>query len=89
MMPFPERHLNHISQSTTFLHTVPTDCNLEEQLEFIASSAFPSLVRPWRERVEIRLEAGDALLIPAGWWHYTYLHSAGVGLNWWFMKDCF
>ena len=89
MIPFDESHINHISQSTTFLHSVSAhSSDLKEQLNFIAASAFPSLAGPWHHRIEITLNAGDALLIPAGWWHYTHLHTPGVALNWWFARDC-
>jgi hypothetical protein len=90
MMPFPEKHLNHISQSTTFLHRVAEHSpDLDQQLEFIASSQFPFLAKPWQQRLEITLQAGDALLIPTKWWHYTQLLTPSVALNWWFLKSCF
>lgn len=89
MIPFHERHINHISQSTTFLHSVSAhSSDLNEQLKFITESAFPSLVGPWQQRMEITLNAGDSLLIPARWWHYTHLHTPGIALNWWFVSNC-
>ncbi len=89
MMPFNEPHINHISQSTTFLHSVSSHSSvLEEQLPYIRGSEYASLAGPWQQRIEIKVNAGDALLIPARWWHYTYLDEAGMALNWWFAKDC-
>ncbi len=87
MMPFEDYHINHISKSTTFLHSVTEhSSNLQKQLKFIEESEFPSLAGPWLHRVVICLHAGDALLIPARWWHYTVVHEPGVALNWWFSE---
>lgn len=33
------------------------------------------------------LEAGEALLIPAKWWHCTEIITSGTALNWWFLVD--
>ncbi len=89
MVTFREGHLNHISQATTFLHSVLEHSpDFNEQLMFIKRSSFPQFTKAWANRVEITLHAGDALLIPARWWHYTLLHEPGMALNWWFLRDC-
>jgi hypothetical protein len=77
----------HISRSMTFLHSVPEGTE-SEQLQFIQASEFPSLVDAWRNRLEITLEAGSALFIPAKTWHCTRLLESGVALNWWFAREC-
>ena len=83
MMPFEDYHINHISKSTTFLHSVTEhSSNLQKQLKFIEESEFPSLAGPWLHRVVIRLNAGDGLLIPARWWYYCIIDEPGVALSW-------
>jgi len=77
----------HISKSMTFLHTVPEGSE-SEQLQYIEDSEFPSLVYAWRNRLEITLNAGDALFIPAKTWHCTRILESGVALNWWFACEC-
>jgi hypothetical protein len=90
LLPTRGSYYGHISLSTTFLHSVREYSNdLEEQVKYILHSPFPTLAEPWRHRMEITLEAGDALFIPAKWWHYTYLTTPGMGLNWWFERNCF
>ena len=36
--------------------------------------------------VEARLESGDGLFIPLGWWHAVHGYGANVNasVNWWF-----
>ena len=34
--------------------------------------------------VEVTLEAGDALYLPAGWWHYVRQSGLTIALNWWY-----
>lgn len=57
------------------------------QIQYIHSSPFPSLAKAWPHRVEVVLEAGEALLIPAKWWHCTEILTSGTALNWWFLVD--
>ena len=76
----------HISQSTTFLHTVPEGTE-HEQIQYILNSEFPSLVHAWKNRLEIILNAGHALFIPAKTWHFTRIVESGVALNWWFATE--
>jgi hypothetical protein len=90
LLPTRGSFYGHVSQSTTFLHSITEFSNdLEEQINYILLSPFPSLAEPWKHRLEITLHAGDTLLIPAKWWHYTLLTAPGMGLNWWFHKNCF
>ena len=34
--------------------------------------------------IEVTLEAGDGLYLPAGWWHYVRQSGLTVALNWWY-----
>ena len=86
MMPMDEIHLSHISQSMTFLHSIDGDMN--EYDEDYYFSEYPSLKNVWKHRIEITLQGGDALLIPARWWHCTHVLTPSIALNWWFLNDC-
>ncbi len=83
MEPMEEEHLNHISRSTTFLHSLEG-----KEARSSAFSRYPSLEEVWKHRIEVTLQEGDALLIPARWWHYTHVLTPGMALNWWFSRDC-
>ena len=77
----------HVSESTTFLHSIPYDVDESAQHEYLLQSQYPKLANAWPARLEIVLEAGDGLLIPARWWHYTEILEAGSALNWWFAME--
>jgi hypothetical protein len=80
----------HISTSTVFLHGVYEHCPIDDeskQMEYITQSSYPSLADAWPHRMEIVLKAGEALLIPARWWHMTEILEAGSAVNWWFHVD--
>lgn len=85
----------HVSTSTTFLHSVydlkspvtGAPASEEEQKEFIRKSPFPWIANVWQYRQEIILHPGEALLIPAQWWHYTEVLEGGSAVNWWFHVD--
>jgi ribosomal protein L16 Arg81 hydroxylase len=80
----------HISTSTVFLHGVYEHCPIDDeskQMEYITQSSYPSLANAWPHRMEIVLKAGEALLIPARWWHMTEILEAGSAVNWWFHVD--
>ena len=48
------------------------------------SSEFPFFEEAKMRRLEVTLEANDALLLPRWWWHETYALSDGYAVNWWF-----
>ena len=79
----------HVSRSLTFIHSVlEYSDHLSQQLRYINNSPYSSLAKAWPDKKEIILNPGDALLIPARWWHYTEIVETGVAMNWSFMTDC-
>jgi lysine-specific demethylase 8 len=43
---------------------------------------FPNLARA--SRMELVLEEGDLLYLPAGWWHYVLTEALSIAVNFWF-----
>jgi hypothetical protein len=83
----PSKHTPwpHVSKSATFIHMIyDHSTNFDFQMQFIRSSAFPSIAKAWPKRIEVILQAGETLFIPARWWHCTQILASGTGVNWWF-----
>lgn len=45
------------------------------------SEALPVNVTP----IQVRLQAGETLYLPAGWWHYVQqAKETTIAINWWY-----
>jgi hypothetical protein len=88
LLPMKGSPWPNVSKTTTFVHTVNDfSSNFDLQMEFIRNSSFPSLAKAWPQRIEVFLQPGEALLIPATWWHCTQIIQSGTGINWWFLVN--
>ena len=83
-MTLDNRDAPHVSGLTTFVLKVLA-MPLREQKAAISKHRWGhALAEVWDDRIEVTLNAGDAILLPPGWWHCTASLSPGVGVNWWF-----
>jgi hypothetical protein len=88
LLPMKGSPWPNVSKTTTFVHIVNDfSSNFDLQMEFIRNSSFPSLAKAWPQRIEVFLQPGEALLIPATWWHCTQIIQSGTGINWWFLVN--
>lgn len=88
LLPLKGSPWPNVSKSSTFVHTVfDHSLNHHMQMEFILNSPYPSLAKAWPYRIEVLLEAGETLFIPAQWWYCTMIVASGVAVNWWFLVD--
>jgi hypothetical protein len=98
---FPPECLDHLSplkhtpwpntsQSTTFIHSIYNNCSADDeiqQIDFIEKSPFPEMAKAWPYRVEVTVQAEEALFIPARFWYCNEILESGSTINWWFHTD--